>query len=134
MAKHEGDKRIRLMLVEHHAHLRAHIHTLLAHEPMFDVAADMESGVEAVNEARRLKPDVIVMDMVLPDADGLTMTQVFRKLLPNSPVILLACTTDYRQAAMECGASAIVVKHEAATHLIPTLKRVGQRLREENAV
>jgi DNA-binding NarL/FixJ family response regulator len=124
MAKREGNKRIRLMLVEHYAPLRAHIHALLAHEPTFEVVADLESGTEAVNEARRLTPDLILMDVALPDADGLTLTRVIKQLQPDSCVVLLISSLKYRQSALDCGVTETIVKSDLISDLISTLKRV----------
>ncbi|MBI3733996.1 MAG: response regulator transcription factor [Chloroflexi bacterium] len=117
-------KPVRLMLVEGRAYVRNQIRALLRDEPMFELAAEFESGAQSVQEALNLKPDLILMDLSLPDSNGLEMTHAIKSLLPGSHVLLMIQAPIYRQAALASGASEILMKSDLPSHLIPSLKRL----------
>ncbi len=113
----------RLMVVVAHAYLREQIQALLEGEPSLEVVATIESGVQALSEARRLQPDGIIVDQALPDSNGLAISHMLSNALPNSRIILLVTWPDYRKPALESGATETVVKSELASRLIETIKR-----------
>jgi DNA-binding NarL/FixJ family response regulator len=115
---------IRLILIESHANVRNQIRALLASEPTFALIANLQSGVEAASEIRRLEPDLVVMDLQLPDTDGLTLTRVIKQLQPDSCVVLLISSLKYRKSALDCGVTETIVKSDLISDFIPTLKRV----------
>jgi two-component system response regulator DesR len=115
---------IRLMLITTHLHLREQVGRLLEREPRFTLVADVPSGVEAVSQMRHIRPDLILMDVQLPDGDGLTLAKVIRQLLPGGRVVLLVGSAAYRKPALECGVSETVTKSDLSQNLISTLTRV----------
>ena len=117
-------RHIRLILVEARASVRNQLRALLESEPTFVLIAAVQSGIEAVSEMRRFDPDLIVMDLQLPDSDGLTLTKVIKQLQPDSCVVLLISSLKYRKSALDCGVTETIVKSNLASDFIPTLKRV----------
>ena len=112
------------MLVGNHVQLRAQVRTLLAREGWCEVIGDIENGLEAISEARKLEPDMILVDVLLPDTNGLTFTSAVRRLLPTVQVVVLMYSTAYRRSVLAQGVSEIVLKTDLSRQLVPALKRV----------
>jgi len=115
---------VQLMLVEANRHVCEQISTLLAGEPTFRLATMVDSGVQAVTEARWLAPDMIVMDVRLPDGSGLTVTRIIKQLVPKCHVILLIGGAEQREPAMSAGASETILKSALEGTLMQTLRCV----------
>jgi DNA-binding response OmpR family regulator len=81
--------RIKVLLVDDHAVIRQALRMLLEAQPDLDVVADVENGREAVLLAEQLKPDVVLMDVVMPGLNGLEATRQIRKRLPGPRVVML---------------------------------------------
>jgi DNA-binding NarL/FixJ family response regulator len=117
-------KPLRLMLVESHPYIRERVHNLLDQDAAFDILADCASGLQAVSEALRLKPDLILTDLRLDDSNGLALARVIGRLLPQTSVVLLTGPQPYGRAASESGIREVVAKGELDVELIPALRRV----------
>ena len=96
-----------------------------------DVVASVASGCEAVDAASRLKPDVIVVDLMMSDINGLEVCRRVKRLMPETAVIIMTADDDtaVRAAAFREGASAFVPKHSVAQTLGPTIERVFAEVR-----
>jgi DNA-binding NarL/FixJ family response regulator len=81
---------IRLLIAEHQRLFRQSLRVLLAHERDLIVVAEAADGREAFDLAMRLKPDLVLMDIDMPNLDGVTTTKLLRGCLPNTKVLLLA--------------------------------------------
>ena len=119
------ERRIRLILSEGRSNTREQIRTLLESEPIFFLQAAFRSGIEAVSAIRRLKPDIILMDLQQPDSDGLTLARVIKRMVPDSCVMLIVNSNELNQHAIACGVNATVSKSRLHNDLIPILKRVS---------
>lgn len=119
---------LRVLLVDDHAMMRAGFRTILSLEPDIDVVGEAASGVEALAAAARLRPDVICMDVQMPDMDGLEAT---RQLTadPASEAAVLIVTTfdrdDYLFAALAAGASGFLLKNAGPEELVSAVRIVG---------
>jgi len=93
------------------------------------VVGEAASGVEALNLAQRLDPDVIVMDVAMPGMNGITATEHLREVVPLVPVVMLSIHGDAATRARACaaGAAAFVEKQASVEDLLCTIRRVGQR-------
>ena len=105
---------IRVLIVDDHAPFRGAARTVVALTEGFEVAGEVESGEAAVDAARTLAPDLVLMDVHLPGIDG---DEASRRILCGShrPVILLLSTHDpveYAPLAEECGAAAYLPKED----------------------
>lgn len=91
-----------------------------------DVVATVSSGSEAVETVTRLKPDVLVVDLMLPDIDGLEVCRRIKQHAPETAVIIITASDDsaIRAAAEREGVAAFVPKHQAAERLGGAIARV----------
>jgi two-component system, NarL family, response regulator DesR len=113
----------RLMIVEGHRYLQELIHNLLTLDLSVEIVAELESGVEAILEGRRLGVELILMDVHLPDTNGLAVTHMLKRMLPGCRVILMISRPELRGAALESGAADTIVKERLSADLSATLAR-----------
>ncbi|MEU7916555.1 response regulator transcription factor [Microbispora bryophytorum] len=122
---------IRVLLADDQALVRGALAAMLALEPDIEVVAQVGSGEEVVEAARRSRPDVALLDVQMPGRDGLEVTADLRAALPSCRVVI--CTTfgrpGYFARAMENGAAGFVVKDAPPEHLVDTVRRVHAGLR-----
>jgi len=123
MAETAPHGRARLLIVEGHSYLRNLLHQLLFCDGAVEVIAELESGMEAVGESRRLRADLILIDLQLPDSNGLAVTRMLIDMLPAARVILMINRPEYRRLALECGAADTIVKDRLSLDLSATLAR-----------
>ena len=90
-----------------------------------DVVGTVTNGAQLLEAARRLDPDIIVVDLNLPDMSGLDACRQLKAAAPHSSVILLTAASDpkVKQGAFESGASAFVPKHRAGDELLPAIEK-----------
>ena len=117
-------KKIRVLIVDDHAVLRAGLRTLLNLQPDMEVAGEAAEGLEALERVKRLEPDVVLMDITLPGMEGLEVTKKLKKTHPNVKVLILTMHEDrrYLYSALKAGASGYVVKRAADTELIDAIR------------
>ncbi len=115
----------RVLVVEHHPLLREHIRQRLTTEPCVEIVGEASDAVHAVEEALRLAPNVIVIDQVLPDINGLQLVRLIRRLLPATRIIVLLDDQIqvYCQAALELGATTCIQKQALTTELLAAVTR-----------
>src|SRR5947209_10050712 len=89
--------RIKLLLVDDHPVVRRGISSCLARQERLSIVGEAGDGIEAVRKAKELSPDIILMDIDMPHMNGLAVTEVLRKELPNIKVLILSMhsNTDY---------------------------------------
>ena len=119
---------IRVLLADDHAMFRQGLKSLLESEPDIRVIGEASSGRDAVRYAADTKPDVIVMDIQMPELDGVKATQSILEINPTANVIIL---TMYRQdsyvfEAVKAGARGYLLKDVDATVLIDAIRRVTE--------
>ena len=76
--------KIRLILADDHAVVRSGIRMLLEAQPDIEIVGDVESGREAIEQTRKLRPDVVLMDVQMPEINGIEATQQIKKLASAS--------------------------------------------------
>jgi DNA-binding NarL/FixJ family response regulator len=124
--KHREAPVIRLMVVDDHGIVCEGLTALLEREESMTVVGSAATGREAVLAARRLKPDVIIMDLVLPDLNGIDATQLILAENPSTRVIALsAChSAEHVHRALRAGAHGYALKDAAARELVLAVKTV----------
>jgi len=119
---------IRVLLVDDHALFRKGIASLLTEEPGFEVVGEAVNGREALDMTRALKPDVILMDLTMPEMNGLVATQRIREEDPNARIVILTVEEEDRNLfeAIKHGAQGYLLKKIEPTTLFATLRGVAQ--------
>ncbi len=110
---------IRILLADDHMIFREGMRSLLAREPDIDVVGGAENGRETVRLSRELKPDVIVMDITMPDLNGMEATRQIKKIIPDSSVLCLSMHSDRRYVLdmFRAGVSGYLLKNCAYKEL-----------------
>ena len=120
--------KIRVLLADDHAVLRSGLRALLNLEPDMEVVGEASNGREAIELGQTLKPDVIVMDISMPEMDGLAATKAIHEIeIPCHIVVLTVhAEEDYLFQMLQMGASGYVLKSSADTELMDAI-RAAQR-------
>lgn len=129
-----GEK-IRILIVDDIAETRENVRKLLQFEAEFEVVGAARSGREAIQLCEELKPDVVLMDINMPDMDGITATEAIRQRMPAVQIVILSVQNDpnYMRRAMLAGARDFLTKPPMADELISAVKRAGAMARDERA-
>ena len=125
---------IRLLLADDHRIILEGLEQLFRREKDFEVVATATTGEKALEAVRKHRPDILVLDIRMPDGDGLwVLKQVHREKI-QTRVVLLTATLDEDEVldAMQSGVSGLVLKEAAAVNLVETVRRVqrGERALE----
>ena len=125
----------RVLVVDDVAETRENIRKLLQFETDIEVVGTARTGREAVQLTEELKPDVILMDINMPDMDGISATELIRQRNPVSQIIILSVQGDpnYMRRAMLAGARDFLTKPPMADELISAVRRAGEMARQERA-
>jgi len=118
--------RITVLLADDHTVVREGLRILLDSESDIAVLGEAASGREAVVMARKLRPDVVVMDIAMPTLNGLEATRQLRKELPSAKVLILSAHSDdaYVDSVTELGASGYLIKQTSAHFLAEAIREV----------
>jgi len=120
--------KIRVLIVDDHAVVRSGIKLLLAREEDIEPVGEASTGREAVFQARDLKPDVILMDVVMPDQTGLDVLPTLVHEHPETKILLLSMQDDprYVREAFAAGASGYVLKEAADAEVVAAVRDVAR--------
>ena len=115
---------VRILIADDHSVVRQGIRTFLGLELSFDVVGEARTGAEAIALARHLRPDVVLMDLVMPEMDGLEATRLIREELPDTEVVALTSFTedDTVRRAVQAGAIGYLLKDAEAADLRKAIK------------
>lgn len=122
------DSPTRVLLVDDHAMLRAGFRTILDTQPDIEVVGEAATGAEGVELARRLRPDVITMDVQMPDMDGLEATRLIVGDAELASAVAIVTTFDrdeYLYEALDAGASGFLLKNAGPEELIAAVRALA---------
>lgn len=119
---------IRILVVDDHELVREGIKALLGKEPDLDVVGEAADGRSALARVRELRPEVVVLDMKLPDMDGVEVCQTITEELPDTSVLMLTTFTEAEKvlAAVRAGAKGYVVKDVLSMDLKRSIRSVSK--------
>ena len=119
---------IRVLIVDDHEIVREGLRTLLAEEPEFEVAGEASNGRDAVESAARLKPDVVLLDLMMPGMDGIEVTRQIRKAELPSRVLVLTSFAEDKQVrdAIAAGAIGYLLKDVLKGDLLKAIRNAHQ--------
>ena len=117
----------RVLIVDDDDLMRAGLRELLANDPSIEVAGEASTGREAVDAARRLSPDVVLMDVRMPDLDGIAATRELAQVAPDSRVLILTTfeQNDYIFPSLRAGASGFLLKRTRPEDLIAAVHTIA---------
>ena len=121
-------KKIRVLLAEDHTIVRQGISALLRSEPDIEVAGEAADGLEALELAKKLIPDVVLMDIAMRNLNGLEATRKIKKLFPHTKVLILTMydNEEWIFQILKVGASGYLIKDSAMTELTAAIRAVHQ--------
>ena len=115
----------RLVLADDHHLLRRGFRSLLGSEPGLEVVGEASTGQEAIEICRRLEPDLVLMDVRMPEMDGIMATRQIKREQPSISVLMVTMheNPDYLLEALDAGAAGYVLKDAPADRLINAVRR-----------
>lgn len=119
-----------MLIVEDQAYMRAMLHEFVQSAYPGKHILEAKDGSSALALCHAYRPRLVLMDIGLPDANGIELTRQIRKMLPRTDVIIVSSHTDsiYRRHAQEAGAVAFVAKDEVHNELLPQIRQaLGHR-------
>ena len=121
------DDKIKVLIIDDHAILRMGLTALLNSKKDIEVVGDAASGAAGIRKAVKLKPDVVIVDLVMPDMDGVETTRQLLENDSNAKVMILTTfgTADGISHALEAGARGAVMKNVEFTELVAAIKTVA---------
>jgi DNA-binding NarL/FixJ family response regulator len=116
----------RLVIVDDHELARAGLRAMLAGEQDLEVAGEAENGSQALAVCRRLQPDLVLMDVRMPELDGLAAARAIKSDCPATSIVIVTMheNSDYLFEAVKAGAAGYVLKGASKRELLGTLRRV----------
>ena len=122
-----GTKRLRILVADDHELVRRGIRGQLSARRGWIIVGEAMNGREAVEKASKLKPDVAIVDISMPDLDGLQATRQIREATPSTEVVILTMheSDQMVRRVLEAGARGYVLKSDLAAHLVKAVKDVS---------
>ena len=127
--------RIRVLIVDDISETRDHLSKLLGFEADIDVVGVAASGAEAIERALALVPDIVLMDINMPDMDGIATTEQLAIKCPTAAVVMMSVQgeADYLRRSMLAGAREFLVKPFSSDELNTSIRQVWARERDKQS-
>ena len=121
-------KKIKILIADDHALMRMGLKALLETQPDIETIGEASDGSEAVRKARKLLPDVIILDILMPGTDGIEATRQITDALPDVKILILTTSTssDDLNRAIQAGAAGAVLKSEANKRLLSAIRAIAK--------
>ena len=113
------DGPLRILIADDHELMRAGIRSMFSNNPQRNICGEAENGREAVDKVRELKPDLIILDISMPELNGIDAAREIRRIAPGTKIIILTMHEGLQleSAARQAGADAVLLKRMAANSL-----------------
>ena len=121
-----SSKKIRILLADDHTILRKGVRMLIDSQPDMEVVSEAKTGREAVEQARKLKPDIVIMDVSMPELNGIDATRQICDELPHTKVVALSMHKDsvYVREILRAGARGYLLKDDEDDDLLKAIRVV----------
>jgi len=121
--------RTRILIADDHELIRQGLRKMLEDQPGFTICGEAMTGLEAVNKARELRPDVVVLDVGMPELNGLEAARRIRREVPGAEVLILTMhdSAQLARAALAVGASGFLLKTDMGRTVLSALEHLRQR-------
>ena len=119
-----ADRKIRILIADDHPLIRKTVRAVLEEDPRFEVCGEAINGAAAIEETGRLKPDVVVLNVVMPVLNGLEAARFIKYRVPETVIVILSSDADeeFVKQAKKAGAQAYVSKSRAGDALISAIE------------
>lgn len=120
--------KLRILLADDHEIFREGLKMLISAQPDMEVIGEAKNGRMAVDLAQQLQPDIVVMDVSMPELNGLKATEKLKGMCPHLKILTLTRHTDdgYLQQLLKVGASGYVLKQSASSELVRAIRTVSR--------
>ena len=120
------NEQIRLLIVDDHPIVRRGLTMCFSQQPRFKIVGEACDGRDALNKTRELKPEIVLMDIDMPQMNGLAVTDLLRREMPEVKVLILSmyANTDYVMRIIQCGARGFVIKEAPTEELMQAIETV----------
>jgi two-component system, NarL family, response regulator NreC len=115
---------LKILVADDHEVMRTGVRALIEHEAGWQVCGTATNGQEAVEAAKKLKPDVVVLDMTMPELDGLEALREIKRALPNTEVVIFSAyhSEEVIEQLFDAGAKSYIQKSDCGRHLVEAIK------------
>src|SRR5438067_3167423 len=122
----------RVIIADDHELARLGLRTMLSPEPDLEVVGEAATGREAIDLTRKLEPDLVLMDIRMPDLDGLAATRAIKEVLPRTSILIVTLSEDpdYLMEALRVGAAGFVLKDASRREVVTAVRQVLSRSEE----
>ena len=122
----ESNKKIKILIVDDHVVVREGLSAMLSREPNIEVVGEAENGAQAIDKADKLKPDIVLMDLRMPEVDGVEAMQRIKQQHPEINFIVLTTydNDEYIFKGIEAGARAYILKDSPREELFRAINAV----------
>jgi two-component system, NarL family, response regulator NreC len=119
---------LRILIADDHEVVREGVRLLLEREPGWQVCGIAKTGCDAVKQTRTLRPDIVVLDMGMPNLDGLEAARQIKRILPETELLIFTAreTDELIREVFEAGVKGYILKSEAGTHLVEAINALAQ--------
>ena len=117
---------IKVLIADDHAIVRAGLRALIHSESTMELAGEASGGYETIDLVEKTQPDVLVLDLSMPDLDGIAVTRRIKPRFPDVHILILTIHEDQAllREAIKAGASGYILKHAAESELIAAIQRI----------
>lgn len=124
-----SENRIRILIADDHELMRHGLRSMLSTRPDWEVCGEAVNGREAIEKTRLLRPDILLLDITMPNMSGLDVARAVSREIPATQVLILSQheESDMRPHALEAGARGYVSKSEAARQLLTAIESLVTR-------
>src|ERR1041385_5972379 len=121
-------RQLRILVADDHEVMRDGVRELIEHEPGWTVCGTATNGREAVESAKKLKPEVVVLDMTMPELDGLEALRQIKRALPDAEIVIFSAhhSEEVIEQLYDAGAKSYIQKSDAGRNLVAAIKSLAE--------